>query len=142
VVAWNANGQVFLQKRSLTKDVSPGLWTVACSGHVDSGEAYDVAAQRELREELGLSLPAPPQRWFRVEACAETGWEFLWCYRIETEGPFTLHPTEIEAGRWVSLAALAGELREKPGKFCPAFHHLWKTAAEKLSGGPDPHVAP
>ncbi len=81
IFVFNAAGQIFLQKRSMTKDVSPGLWTVSCSGHVDAGEEYDIAAQRELGEELGLKLPGPPTRWFRVEACAATDREISWMYR-------------------------------------------------------------
>jgi len=121
----NANGQIFLQKRSMTKDVSPGLWTVSCSGHVDAGEEYDVAAQRELGEELGLKLPNPPARWFRVEACAATDWEFSWMYRTTAEGPFKLHPLEIETGRWIGREELELWLRRRPQDFCPGFRWIW-----------------
>ncbi|MEK9783938.1 MAG: NUDIX domain-containing protein, partial [Opitutales bacterium] len=47
------NGGLILQKRSLSKDVEPGVWTVSCSGHVDFEETYFKAAQREMIEELG-----------------------------------------------------------------------------------------
>lgn len=125
IFVFNAAGQLFLQKRSMIKDSSPGLWTVACSGHVDAGEDYDAAAQRELGEEIGLFLVAPPERWFRVDACAVTGWEFCWIYRTQHEGPFVLHPEEIDDGRWLSVAALQGEVQTQPELFCPAFRYLW-----------------
>ena len=114
VLVFNPAGEVFLQKRSLTKDMSPGLWDSSCSGHLDAGENYDAAAQRELGEELGLRLPAPPGRWFRVEACHETGWEFCWVYRLEHAGPFVLHPEEIERGEWRSPAAVTAALARRP----------------------------
>src|SRR4051812_48340723 len=78
VLVFNAAGQLFLQKRSLKKDMSPGLWDSSCSGHVDSGEDYDTSAVRELGEELGLETTTPPRRWLRVAACEDTGWEFVW----------------------------------------------------------------
>ena len=56
VLVFNARGGVFLQKRSIKKDRQPGVWDSSCSGHVDSGEAYDETAMRELREEIGLDL--------------------------------------------------------------------------------------
>ena len=38
VLVFNRAGLVFLQKRSMTKDMSPGLWDSSCSGHLDAGE--------------------------------------------------------------------------------------------------------
>ena len=34
VVVFNKKGEIFLQKRSISKDVDPGKWTISCSGHV------------------------------------------------------------------------------------------------------------
>ena len=73
VLVFNARGEVFLQKRSRTKDTFPGAWDSSCSGHLDSGEDYDAGAVRELGEELGLVLKAPPRRLFKIAACEETG---------------------------------------------------------------------
>ena len=133
IFVFNESGQLFLQKRSMSKDSSPGLWTVACSGHVDAGEDYDVAAQREFAEELGVRLENPPKRWFRVDACQVTGWEFSWIYRIRHEGPFVLHPEEIEAGQWLSPKELQRQVEGVPDVFCPAFRFLWN----RVISGPD-----
>src|SRR5258707_15743320 len=92
VLVFDRAGNVFLQKRSMKKDLSPGLWDSSCSGHLDAGEDYDAAAVRELGEELGVRVAKPLKRWFRVEACEETGWEFVWVYALRHDGPFTLHP--------------------------------------------------
>src|SRR6516164_9165399 len=83
VVVFNARGEVFLQKRSMLKDTAKGQWCSSSSGHLDAGEDYDICAVRELREEIGLVAPTPPRRWFKVDACAETGWEFCWIYQCE-----------------------------------------------------------
>jgi len=132
VLAFDATGRVFLQKRSMRKDVAPGLWDSSCSGHVDSGEDYDHAARRELGEELGVRLAAAPARWFRVEAEARTGWEFVWVYRLQHAGPFALHPDEIEAGEWLAVGELARRLAQKAGDFAPAFTFIWSMAARRL----------
>src|SRR2546425_211192 len=71
VLVFNSRGQVFLQKRSLKKDCFPGVWDSSASGHLNCGEDYDACAVRELREEIGLQVPA--QRLFKMDACAETG---------------------------------------------------------------------
>src|SRR3990170_5421070 len=90
VLVFDSSGRVLLQKRSMSKDTSPGLWDSSCSGHLDAGEDYDAAAVRELSEELGLVVETTPARWFRVEACDETGGEFCWVYYLRSGGPFVL----------------------------------------------------
>ena len=52
VLVFDHQWRVFLQKRSMLKDLSPGLWDSSCSGHLDAGEDYDPAAVRELAEEI------------------------------------------------------------------------------------------
>jgi isopentenyl-diphosphate delta-isomerase len=135
VLVFNAAGETFLQKRSMSKDMSPGCWDAACSGHVDSGEDYDTAAARELGEEIGVHVTsAELVRWQRVEACAQTGWEFLWVYRLRHEGPFVLHPEEIERGDWIAPAALTAWMGEKPSEFTPAFRLIWERFGAEASG--------
>src|SRR5476649_2591020 len=56
VLVVNERGEVFLQKRSMKKDIAAGKWDSSASGHLDSGEDYDACAVRELREEIGLEL--------------------------------------------------------------------------------------
>ena len=81
---------------------------------------------REVREEIGLHLTQTPQRLFKIDACKETGWEFCWIYRAESEGPFVLHPDEIETGAWFTPAAVTQWVSEKPGDFASCFVLLWK----------------
>ncbi len=125
ILVFNRAGQVFLQKRSLRKDVAPGKWDSSCSGHLDAGEGYDHAAVRELGEELGLNDQPRPERWLRVNACAETGWEFCWIYRLNHEGPFVLHPEEIERGDWYQPAEVTRLITARPEDYAPAFRYIW-----------------
>ena len=48
VFVFNEAGELYLQRRSMAKDTAPGKWVSSCSGHVDTGEDYDEAAEREL----------------------------------------------------------------------------------------------
>ena len=126
VLVFNSRGEVFLQKRSMTKDRQPGVWDSSCSGHLDAGEDYDACAVRELREEIGLSLPHAPERLFKLDACEETDAEFVWVYRCQHEGPFTLHPDEIECGGWFALAEVTRWMAERPQDFASALVHIWR----------------
>ena len=87
--------------------------------------AYDDCAVREVREEIGLTLAQTPERLFKIDACLETGWEFCWIYRCTSEGPFTLHPEEIETGAWFAPEAVTKWVSEKPRDFASAFVLLW-----------------
>jgi isopentenyl-diphosphate delta-isomerase len=124
-LVFNRAGQVFLQKRSMAKDMAPGCWDSSCSGHLDAGEAYDVAVMRELGEEIGVHLAGPPARWFYEKARAETGWEFVWVYRLAHDGPFELHPAEIETGGWFLPAEVSAAIALRPEIYAPAFRCLW-----------------
>jgi len=125
VLVFNSRGELFLQKRSMKKDCFPGAWDSSASGHLDSGESYDACAVRELREEIGLETARPPERLFKVAACPETGQEFVWVYRCAAEGPFALHPEEIECGDWFPPARLNQWLAERPQVFAGAIPLIW-----------------
>jgi len=129
VLVFNASGQVFLQKRSMSKDRQPGLWDSSCSGHVDSGEDYDACAVRELSEEIGLRLPSPPRRLFKLPASDQTDQEHVWVYRCDAEGPFELDKNEIERGGWFSPVEVSDWIKRRPQDFASAFLLIWgKTA--------------
>jgi isopentenyldiphosphate isomerase len=132
VLVFDAEGRVFLQKRSMLKDLSPGLWDSSCSGHLDSGEDYDVAAIRELAEEIGVRITNAPERWFRLNACEQTGWEFVWVYRLRYDGPITVDEKEIQYGEWVQPMEVSERMITRPDDYCPSFKLLWPMAVAKL----------
>ena len=131
VLVFNRVGELFLQKRALSKDVAPGAWDSSASGHVSAGEDYDACAVRELAEEIGLRVEATPARWLRLVACEETGREFVWVYRLAAEGPFTLHPDEIECGGWFTVAKVDRLLRENPSGVASSFRLIWRNLTER-----------
>ena len=50
----NRSSELFLQKRSMSKDLLPGKWDTAVGGHIDYGENLEDALYREAMEELGF----------------------------------------------------------------------------------------
>lgn len=126
VLVFNRAGEVFLQKRSMSKDCSPGLWDSSASGHLESGEEWDACAVREVAEELGVALTAPPEFVFKEHAQPRTGMEFIRIYRAEHEGPFELHPGEIETGEWFAPGVVDERTSRAPEDFAPAFVLLWE----------------
>ncbi|WP_437031275.1 NUDIX hydrolase [Streptomyces sp. enrichment culture] len=64
VLARDAEGRVFVHRRTPGKLVHPSLHDMFVGGVVGAGESYDDAALREAEEELGVSgLPRPAFRF-------------------------------------------------------------------------------
>src|SRR5205809_7972093 len=127
VLVFNSRGQVFLQKRSMSKDRQPGLWDSSSSGHLETGENYDACAVRELREEIGLKLSTVPKQLFKLPASPQTDQEHVWVYRCEAEGPFELDKSEIERGDWFSPDELSAWMKRSPHEFASALLVIWNT---------------
>ena len=53
---YNSKGEILLQLRAKNKDSYPGLWDISAAGHISAGESPEVAAVRELFEEIGIKI--------------------------------------------------------------------------------------
>ncbi len=133
ILAVNREGKVFLHKRSMHKDLYPGVWDSSCAGHVGAGEDYDGTALRELEEELGCRPERPPVRLFKLPAQPATGWEFVWVYAVRADGPFPLQADEIECGDWFTLEEIDRWLAERAHEFAPAVPLFWVQARSRLA---------
>ena len=54
VFIFNNKGQLLMQQRALNKYHSAGLWTNTCCSHPRNNESTIDAAQRRLKEEMGI----------------------------------------------------------------------------------------
>ncbi|MFT4563096.1 MAG: isopentenyl-diphosphate delta-isomerase [Gammaproteobacteria bacterium] len=125
ILVFDAARRIYLQKRSKSKDNSPGLWDTSAAGHVDSGESYRVAANRELTEELGLPIESDLEELFKLDAKPATGFEFAVVYRHETTLEPIPDPIEIAEGRWIDSDTLNHWLDEHPNDFTETFREIW-----------------
>lgn len=50
------NGDICLPRRSLHKKIAPGGLDASASGHILSGETYEQACIREIKEETGIDV--------------------------------------------------------------------------------------
>jgi 16S rRNA (adenine1518-N6/adenine1519-N6)-dimethyltransferase len=108
ILLFNDAGELFLQKRSHRKDRHPLVWDSSAAGHVNAGQTYEETAPRELEEELGVS--APVECLGSIPPSERTGWEHVQLYRAAHEGPFLLHPAEIETGGHVVVEPIMPEV--------------------------------
>lgn len=124
IVVTNPAGEIYVQRRSLDKDCSPGLWDTSAAGHLDRGESYLAAARRELEEELGVRADGDLVSAGSMPASVRTGMEFVRIYRCVTDQPLRPDPHEIMDGRWVSGAALGRWLATDRDEFTTAFQDI------------------
>ncbi|MGD8858929.1 MAG: NUDIX domain-containing protein [Myxococcales bacterium] len=99
VLCTNSDGHIYVQQRTETKDVYPGLYDMFVAGVVSAGESYDEAARREIGEELGIVGPTPmPLVDHRYEG--EGSRSITRVYRVTWDGPMQHQPSEVAWGRY------------------------------------------
>lgn len=98
-------GRIYLQKRSMTKDLLPGYWDTAVGGHVSYGESIPEALFRETSEELGLTAFNPVGLGAYIWQ-TERDNEYVFVHAIV--GHPDLHPdaSEVSEGRWWTFEEL------------------------------------
>lgn len=117
---FNSSGELFLQKRSMTKDLQPGKWDSSVGGHVHPGETVQEALIREIYEELGLK-----------NIISRFLMRYVWESPIEKElvSSFSaiidespvINPDEIDEGRYWSINEIRNNIGE--GIFTPNLEH-------------------
>ena len=126
VLVFNSKDELFLQKRSMSKDEQPGKWDSSAAGHVDSGEAYLDCARREISEELGIVTEQSMQLLFKLPASALTGNEHCMVYRYTFDGPMVLQAEEIDDGEWVSAEAMDRRVADEDPCLTESVRLIWK----------------
>lgn len=135
VFLFNDKGEMLLQKRAADKYHSPNQWTNACCSHPRSGETYLEAANRRLKEELGIETELTPKFHFIYKA--DVGGN-LWEHELDHvfignyQEDFDLNKDEVAEIRYISMEDLDREIRENPENFTEWFkiileeykHHL------------------
>lgn len=97
----NRYGEIFLQKRSMSKKLLPGRWDTAVGGHVSYGESLQEALYREASEELG-AFEFNPIYMGNYVFESEIEHEFVSIFAAV--GNFQLNPVndEVDEGKWWS----------------------------------------
>lgn len=103
VAIFNLKGELLIQKRQNDKSRWAGLWDVSVGGHVVAGETSDLAAERELKEELGVEISLAGRR---PSLTLTFGNGFDDMYAIEQEVDLlkvVLQEEEVQEVRWATI---------------------------------------
>lgn len=105
ILVFTQENTLLVQKRTDTKAFCPGYYGITTGGVVAKDESYDLCAERELEEELGLSLPLTPEGLFFTEGSGFRIWGKVYTcqYQPERDGPLTLQEKEVAEVREMSI---------------------------------------
>ncbi len=107
VFVLNQKNELLLQRRSMEKYHSPGLWTNTCCSHAFEGETLLQSAHRRLMEEMGFDCDLKEI--------------FAFTYRVEFDNDLIEHEIDhVFAGRFNGIP------NPHPGEVCD-----WKFMALK-----------
>lgn len=113
VLARDAEGRVFVHRRTPVKMVFPSLYDMFVGGVVGAGESYDDAALREAEEELGvrgLPRPTPLFKFLYDDGAGKSWWSYL--YEVRCELPVRPQVEEVAWHSFVTEDELERRLDE------------------------------
>ncbi|MFA5775227.1 MAG: NUDIX domain-containing protein [Ilumatobacteraceae bacterium] len=106
VVVQSEDGRLLIHRRSESKDVWPGWWDIAVGGVVIANESYEVAALRELDEEIGLS--GVLLEYLGDGQYSDSSVNLIGrCFRVRSSGPFVYRDGEVEESKFVTPTQFA-----------------------------------
>ncbi|MDI6744431.1 MAG: NUDIX domain-containing protein [Thermodesulfovibrionales bacterium] len=108
VLVFNKKGELFLQKRSETKDVAPDKWDTSVGGHVNPGEDLLNAAKREMEEELGIS--SNPEFLYSYIHTNSYETELVYTYSCVYDGKISFNKEEIDEVRLWDISEIKNHL--------------------------------
>ena len=113
ILVFNTTGDLYVQKRTMTKDIYPGYYDVATGGVVLAGESYHVSAERELAEELGIQ-GVVLKRHFDFYHTDTNNRVWGRVYSCTYEGKIVLQEEEVESGDYYSIETIMKLNQEEP----------------------------
>lgn len=137
---YSGNGKVLLQQRGANKDTHPLKWDVSVAGHVGSCEQLEIAAVREVHEEIGVTIAVSKLEkigTFKIEERHSTvlfdrEFTHTYLYKLDENTELTKQESEVEALDWVSLEKFEGMILEDEIRFVPNSKDRYKEVIKAI----------
>ena len=121
--------RIYLQKRSMQKEIQPGKWDTAVGGHVSYGEVILEAVYRESSEELGL-VDFHPIHILTYEFESSVEKEMVNVFAAVGSYELTPDLDEVDEGRWWDISDIDATLGK--GVFTPNFESEYQMIRQQL----------
>lgn len=120
---FNSQGDLYLQRRPVWKDIQPGRWDTACGGHMAYGETPEEALRREVSEELGISDFEPVALGHYVFDSKRER-ELVYVNKAVYDKPVYPSQEELDGGRFWTRQEIANAMGK--GVLTPNFEQEYK----------------
>lgn len=131
---------VLIQRRSMSKYHTPGLWANTVCTHPNWNEKSSDCAVRRLREELGITGLYPALRG-TVEYRAEVGDGMvenevvdIFLAHATKQIPVRPNPEEVLQVEWIGIYDLAAEVARRPSRFTPWLRIYMEEYKDRIFG--------
>lgn len=122
VCIFRSNGDMLIQQRQSSKDRWPNMWDLTVGGSAITGETSQTAAQRELYEEIGLTIDFQ-QRRPHLTINFENGFDDYYLLEENVQlHTLTLQDEEVQNVKWASKEEILRMI--KAGEFMPYYESL------------------
>lgn len=136
VFLFNSMGEWLLQRRSKEKYHSNGLWTNTCCTHPYPGESNQDAAERRLKEEMGMQCALQEVFHFIYREPLDNGYtenELDHVFTGYTDDMPLINPGEVMDYKYISLADLKNDLMLNPDHYTVWFRKIVTLYENKLT---------
>ena len=127
ILCLDPDGRIYVHRRTETKDVFPGMYDMFVGGVVGRGEDRDLAAAREIAEELGIEGPHPEPSC-RYLYLGPLNRSLVAVYKVAWEGEIRHQPEEVEWGSYMSIEEIEAQIGE--WNFVPDGLEIWNHIRE------------
>lgn len=124
VFIFNTKGEILLHKRAPKKYHSAGLWTNACCSHPQPGEETLMAAEKRLKEEMGIKTSLKKVFDFIYKTAFENGlteYEFDHVFIGIYEGEISPNRNEVSDYCYKSIQEIKNSIISHPQKYTEWF---------------------
>lgn len=127
--------RLLLQKRAKTKYHSGGLWSNTCCSHPRPGEKIEKAAQRRLKEEMGIgaNLKKIMKVHYRLKVGDLIENEIDHIFIGFFEGKPRPNKNEVEGWQWKKINEIIKDQKKNPKKYTSWFKILFPKVIKKIN---------
>jgi len=117
IIVFNRKGELLLQRRSLDKYHSSGLWANTCCSHLPKDSVMDEFIHKRLLDEMGFdcNLTFVTKFHYQVDfgdGMTENEIDHVFIGRFD--GNLCTNPREVSDWKWVNEDWLIEEVKNKP----------------------------